>query len=229
MTRLSPEAPVTAPVSAVPARPGVLGRFRRAQGGVAAIEFALIAPVLLLMYVGGCELARAAMAQRRTSLLARTVADLTALGDTTSPMARATMDDILSASRLVYGPFDATQAVIRVAAIGIYMQGTTRTVRICSSDGSPSTAKWPVGVAPTGLTIPANYNRHGMRLVVAQVTMSYTPVLGAAYATFTRASTGAFPLADTVVWPTRQGKAVTTGADDEVVLPAGVACPATSS
>ena len=39
-------------------------------------------------------------------------------------------------------------SVIRVAAIGIYMQGTTRTVRICSSDGSPSTAKWPVGVAP---------------------------------------------------------------------------------
>lgn len=219
---------MTAPASLISARPGVLGRFRRARGGVAAIEFALIAPVLLLLYVGGAELARATMAQRRTSLLARTVADLTALGDTGSPMARATMDDILAASRLVYSPFDATQAVIRVAAIGIYMQGTTRTVRICSSDGSPGTAKWPVGVAPAGLAIPANYKRHGMRLVVAQVTMPYTPVLGAAYATFTRASTGAFPLADTVIWPTRQGKAVTAGADDEVVLPAGVACPATS-
>ncbi|KQP34627.1 hypothetical protein ASG60_03340 [Methylobacterium sp. Leaf469] len=209
--------------------PGAFGRFRRARDGVAAVEFALIAPVLLLVYVGSAELARGTMAQRRTTLLTRTVADLTSLGDTTSPMTRTTMDSILAASKLVYSPFDATKAVIRVAAIGIYMQGTTRTVRICSSDASPATAKWPVGLAPASLTIPASYNRHGMRLVVAQVTTPYTPVLGAAYVSFTRASTAEFPLEDTVVWPTRQGKAVTGGADDEVVLPAGVACPVTAN
>jgi hypothetical protein len=166
------------------------------------------------------------MAQRRTTLLARTVADLTSLGDTVSPMARATMTDILAAATLVYQPFDATKAVIRVAAIGIYMQGTTRSVRICSSDGSAGAPKWAVGPAPADLSIPAAYNRHGMRLVVAEVRMPYAPIFGATYATLMRAETGAFPLSNTVIWPTRQGKGFTADADDEVVLPSGNACPA---
>jgi len=206
-----------------------LGRFQRAQGGVAAVEFALIAPVLVLIYVGSCELARAAMAQRRTALLTRTVADLTSLGDTTSPMARATMTDILAAAKLVYQPFDATKAVIRVATIGIYKQGSARTVRVCSSDGSDGAPKWAVGPAPADLPIPASYDRHGMRLVVAQVTMSYAPIFGTTYATLMHTETGAFPLSETVIWPTRQGKGFTADADDEVVLPSGKACPATAN
>lgn len=223
--RMFSEVVLTVRPFARPPVPRFLGRFQRDRSGVAAVEFALIAPILLLIYVGSCELARAAMAQRRTTLLTRTVADLTALGDTTSPMTRATMTDILAASKLVYGPFEATQATIRVAAIGIYMQGANRTVRICSSDGSPSSAKWSVGPAPAGLTIPAAYNRDGMRLVVAEVTMPYAPVLGASYATLM--GSAVLPLSDTVIWPTRQGKNVTSGADDEVILPSGSACPAT--
>lgn len=213
-----------------PARaPRLFGRFRAERGGVAAVEFALIAPVLVLIYVGSCELARATMAQRRTSLLARTVADLTALGDTTSPMARATMTDILAASNLIYAPFDPAKAAVQVAAIGIYKQGDARSVRICSSDGSPGAAIWPVGPAPADLPIPASYNRHGMRLVVARVTMPYAPILGATYGTLTGSGTSVFPLSETVIWPTRQGKTVTNGADDEVILPSGTACPATAS
>ncbi|MET0527802.1 MAG: TadE/TadG family type IV pilus assembly protein [Microvirga sp.] len=205
-----------------------LGEFQRAQGGVAAVEFALIAPVLVLIYVGSCELARASMAQRRTTLLSRTVADLTSLGDTVSPMAQATMTDILAASTLVYKPFDATKAVIRVAAIGIYMRGSARIVRVCSSFGSAGAPKWAVGPAPADLPIPSSYNRHGMRLVVAQVTMPYAPIFGTTYATLMHAETGAFLLSETVIWPTRQGKGFTPDADDEVVLPAGKACPATA-
>ncbi|SFG76095.1 TadE/TadG family type IV pilus assembly protein [Methylobacterium gossipiicola] len=213
---------------AAPPSPRRLGRFRRAQGGVAAVEFALIAPVLVLIYVGGSELARAAMAQRRTTLLSRTVADLTSRGDTVSPMAQATMTDILAAAKLVYQPFDATNAVIRVAAIGIYMRGNSRTVRVCSSDGTAGAAKWAVGPAPADLPIPAVYNRHGMRLIVADVTMPYAPIFGTTYATLLGVGTGAFPLSRTTIWPTRQGKGFTADADDEVVLPAGKACPATA-
>lgn len=200
--------------------------FRGATHGVAAIEFALIAPALLAIYVGGSELARGMMNSRRVSLLARTVADLTSLGDTASPMATATMADIFKASTLVLSPFPATGATMRVSAIGIYMVGATRTVRICSSAGA-NIAALPAGVAPPSLKVPASYNRHGMRLIVSEVTMAYSPMMGNAYSKLVGVPTGAFPLSDTVVWPVRSGNSVTSGADDEIVLPSGAACPKT--
>ncbi len=42
------------------------GKFRRDQRGVSAVEFAFIAPVLILFYFGLAEYTQALMAQRKT-------------------------------------------------------------------------------------------------------------------------------------------------------------------
>jgi Flp pilus assembly protein TadG len=204
----------------------VLRAFAGARSGVAAIEFALIAPLMLALLVGGSEIARATMNVRRVSVLTRTLADLTSLGDTVSPMASGTMGDIFTASKLVLTPFSASGVAMRVSAIGVYVVGNTRTIRVCSSSGSNIVAR-PVGVAGADLVIPSVYNRNGMRLVVAEVSMTYAPMLGTSYAQLFGAATSSFPITRTVVWPTRQGTPYTSGADDEVVLPSGSACPKT--
>ncbi|MGH6977695.1 MAG: TadE/TadG family type IV pilus assembly protein, partial [Brevundimonas sp.] len=58
--------------------PAFLRRFRRDQKGLSAVEFALLAPVMILLYFGMVELCQAYMAQKRMSHVASMVADLTA-------------------------------------------------------------------------------------------------------------------------------------------------------
>ena len=55
-----------------------LARFRSDRRGVAAVEFALVAPVLIAAYLGMAELTLGLMTARQTSHLAATVGDLAA-------------------------------------------------------------------------------------------------------------------------------------------------------
>ena len=55
-------------------RVGIRG-FWRDPRGVSAVEFALIAPLLILMYCGMAELSLAMMAQRRLSNIASAIGD----------------------------------------------------------------------------------------------------------------------------------------------------------
>ena len=55
-----------------------LKSFWRDRRGVSAVEFALIAPVLVIFYCGLAELTQAMMAQRRLSNIASSIGDLVA-------------------------------------------------------------------------------------------------------------------------------------------------------
>lgn len=62
-------------------RPGRLSTgnsFRFDESGIAAVEFALILPVMLVLYMGLVELSRGMRAAQRLDLVAHTLADLTA-------------------------------------------------------------------------------------------------------------------------------------------------------
>ena len=56
----------------------MLKRLRSDIRGIAAVEFALIAPVVILLYCGFAELTMAMMAERRAAHTASVVADLVA-------------------------------------------------------------------------------------------------------------------------------------------------------
>ena len=59
-------------------RRSLMRRLARDETGVSAVEFALIAPVMILFYAGMVDLCQGYMAVRRTSHVAASVADLTA-------------------------------------------------------------------------------------------------------------------------------------------------------
>lgn len=59
-------------------RTGRVGRFLSHQKGMAAVEFALIAPVLLFLYLGATDLTQALAIDRKLGLFASTVSDLVA-------------------------------------------------------------------------------------------------------------------------------------------------------
>lgn len=86
-------------------KPGGLGifkRFGRDRSGASGVEFALIAPVLILIYFGLAEFCQAYMAQRRMSHSTSQVADIVAQYQVVDA---DLLDDTFALGALVMAPF----------------------------------------------------------------------------------------------------------------------------
>lgn len=81
---------------------GFLRRFGGDRSGVSAVEFAIIAPVLILIYFGLAEFCQAYMAQRRMSHSTSQVADILAQYQVVDA---ALIDDTFALGALVVAPF----------------------------------------------------------------------------------------------------------------------------
>lgn len=93
-----------------------LKRFLRDRRGVAAVEFALTLPVMLILYFGMVEATQAMLANRRAGYLT------TAVGDLLTQQAQVTssqVDDIFDAGTAVLKPFSTQGLSVRVTSIEI--------------------------------------------------------------------------------------------------------------
>jgi Flp pilus assembly protein TadG len=91
--------------------------FARAAGGAIAVEFALIAPVLLLMFFGSFELARALDCRTRVIDAASTVADLVAQNSDTAITA-STAQTILCAAKGILYPYSTSGTItLRITSV----------------------------------------------------------------------------------------------------------------
>ena len=77
----------------------LIGRFRRHRGGVAAIEFAFISPVLLLLMGGAIELGGAITAGNRATYVAETVGQV--ISQTQATLGQKDLEAILKAAVLI--------------------------------------------------------------------------------------------------------------------------------
>lgn len=179
---------------------------------------------MLTLFAGMSEMAHAIDNWRKVTLLTRTVADLTSQGDTSDPIASATMSDIMGASTAVLRPFSATNVKIVVSALAVDTSASSTNPRVCSSAASSNATARTVGVA-SDLTIPTGYKTNGNRYVFAEVTMPYAPMLGASVLQFFT-GVGTITLKSSFPWPVRNGVVHnSTTATPEVTMPSGAACP----
>ncbi len=100
----------------------MIRRWKLDTNGVAAVEFAMILPVMLLCYVGLVETTQFFAADRKAVLFARTLSDLAAQAPSDSTSGYPTMDDtnlgtVFALSSAVLYPFDANKAVMRVSSL----------------------------------------------------------------------------------------------------------------
>jgi Flp pilus assembly protein TadG len=102
---------------------GLVRRFAKDRRGVAAIEFALIAPVLVLLYCGVAELGQAFLADSKTGHVASAVGDLVAQTDT---LTSANVDDIFAIGATVMAPFPTSTLQMRVTSVTADASGTPR-------------------------------------------------------------------------------------------------------
>lgn len=183
-----------------------LTRFRTEAEGVSAIEFALLAPAVLLLFMGAIELPRAYDVSQAVEQSTRTMADLVSRGMTD-------LSEVYAAGRAVADPHNIESARIVLTAFGVYSQDNVLRAKVCSSVAQNAAART---VGEPLRQPPAEYV-DGDRYVTAEVELLYVPI----FSVFPVLNNASFRKA--VTWPVRNGTAV--NGKPEVILPGGQACP----
>ena len=152
----------------IPLIPPRLLHFCRDRRGTSAVEFALLLPLMLTLYLGAVEVSDAVSADRKVTLTARAVADLVAR---TTSVSDAQMTDILNAASAVTAPFPAANMKVIVSSVYIDNDGVAK---VQWSDAR-NTSKRNNG---DPATIPAALRIKNSYLIWSEVQYAYTPTIG---------------------------------------------------
>lgn len=159
-----------------------LRRFGRARAGVSAVEFALILPFMLTLYLGGSELGDGLAAQFKSTLAARTVADLTTQSNcqngTVSCVDSTAMSQILGAAPIVMTPYAAGSMAVTVSELQTNGSNTATVQWSCSSNGTPRVSGSLFSPTTSDLQELLQKLPNPSYLILGEVTYPYTPSLG---------------------------------------------------
>lgn len=169
--------------------PAALRRFARERDGVSAVEFALILPIMLTLYIGGVELGDGLAINFRTSLAARTVADLasqcgvcTATNTGNNGTIDATsMQGLLNAAAKVMAPYNqapysTANMVVTLSELQISPNQTQGSVQwSCSLNGTPRAQNSTVSIPGSA---QLNQLTTNVYVLYGEVSYPYTPSLG---------------------------------------------------
>jgi Flp pilus assembly protein TadG len=180
----------------------ILSRLRELRGddrGMAAVEFAMVLPFMLVLYVGGVELGDGMAIAVKVTDTAHTVADLTTQNTCVTSGTAGTLAAILGASSQVIAPYAASNLVVTVSEVSTNAGGVATVTWSQSLNG---TAR-PVGQA---MTLPSSLaGRPSISLILGEVSYAYTPQLGYTI-------TGTVSLADSYYLFPRNSSSVTYAA-----------------
>ena len=184
-------------------------RWSKARDGVAAVEFALVLPVMVALLLGLASVSGGVNRDRKLVLLSRALADL---ASRVSSISTADMSDMFTAGTAILQPYSdsvaSTQMVM--SSIKVTKVGSNYTGSVLWSCGKnvpangdatdlkarPLASSYPV---PNGFTSDASF-------ILVETLMPYTPGFGSVI-------TGTLKLAETTPWPIRNADYVTlTGA-----------------
>lgn len=149
-----------------------LGRLAQDPRGVSAVEFAMILPLMITLYLGSVEVSQAISIDRKVTLAARTVADLVARSKDKN-MSETDIQNCLAAAEAVLAPYPASSSVlsIKVSEIDVDADGTAkyRWSRARTGSGHQTT---DTPTIPNALKVANN------KLIFSEVTYKYTPAVG---------------------------------------------------
>ncbi len=147
-----------------------LRTFARARDGLAAVEFGLIAPVLLTLLLGTVELCNALECHAKVTELSSAAADLVAQETTVSS---GDMDNIFDATTSVLYPFP-TNAQVVVTSILSDGNGGGKVGWSVGHNATPHTTGDPIAV-PNDLMDRDSCAVNACSVILAEVTYDYHP------------------------------------------------------
>jgi Flp pilus assembly protein TadG len=138
------------------------------ERGVSAVEFAMLLPLMLSLYLGAVEVSQGIGADRKVTLTARTVADLVSQ---VSSVSNSDMTNSLNAASAVISPFSSANLKVVVSSVKIDAQGNATVAWSDTLNGAARSKGSSVAV-PAALKVPNS------SLIWSEVTYTYTPVIG---------------------------------------------------
>jgi Flp pilus assembly protein TadG len=158
----------------------------RDRRGVAAIEFAMIVPIMLVLFFGTVEFSSAVAVDRKVTLIARTLSDVTSQSIS---VANADLSNFFNAGcAIMYpyaGPPPCTQANNPTTAVisELYVDPTTLKAKVQWSSGYQGGVALAVNTVVT--SVPSALLVSGTYLIYSQVSYLYKPAV--AYGVMTSA------------------------------------------
>jgi Flp pilus assembly protein TadG len=143
-------------------------RLGRDERGVSAVEFAMLLPLMITLYLGAVEISQAVGIDRKVTLTTRTVADL---ASQVSNISDADMSNLLNASAAVVAPYETSKLKVTVSRVDVDANGAAKVVWSDTLGGSARA----VG---SGVTLPAALGVPSTSLIWSEVSYSYTPTIG---------------------------------------------------
>ena len=151
----------------------------RDRSAIAATEFAVIVPIMLVMFFGTVEFSSAVAVDRKVTLVARTLSDLTsqALNSVTDNY----LQNVFTASIAITTPYSATPTKAQISEIYV---DSTKVAKIQWSKAATISSATQATLAtsthnagdivtiPTALQVPQTY------LIFSEVSYLYTPTVG---------------------------------------------------
>jgi Flp pilus assembly protein TadG len=170
-----------------------LARLVRDRSGVSAVEFALILPVMLTLYIGGVEVSEGLSIDRKVNHVTSTLADLVTQSKSLSD---SDVTNIFDASSAVMAPYPAGPLQITVYEIYVDSTGAAKVVWSAARNATAP-------VVGSAVTLPASVAQTSTHIVAAVAQYPYTPVIGYVL-------TGSFTLSSTYYLRPRLSTCVTT-------------------
>ena len=170
----------------------VCRRFLASQRGVAAIEFAMIMPVLLILFLSSFDVGNAIIVYLKVRTATYELAAITNQYGTgsTAQISTSTMSAITSATSQVMAPYSSSSTAVTIS-------------QIKATSATAATVSWSYTVNGTKLSgtytgLPANMaknscnNKYPCYFILSSVAYTYTPLFG-------HYMTGPLTLSDTLL------------------------------
>jgi Flp pilus assembly protein TadG len=135
--------------------------------GLAATEFAIVVPVMLLLFFGTDEFSSGIAVDRKVTLMARTLSDLTSQNTDVND---TKLTNFRNASAAIMTPYSATP--LKSTVTELYVDPATKAARVQWSKGDAPRAVGTTVAIPTALQVGGTY------LIYSEVSYAFVPTVG---------------------------------------------------
>jgi Flp pilus assembly protein TadG len=150
-------------------------RFKAKRDGVAAVEFAMIVPVMMLLLIGVVELSYAMSVHGRVQQAANSAADLVARAE--NQITQSGLSDIMLAGSFIFAPYSPGPENITLRQIMSAPTDSANTIQAWQCTYTGSTQAMDCQCTNTAYTLPPNIISTNDSMIVGQSSYDYTPIV----------------------------------------------------